>query len=83
MQAGKHLAGRWSLAAAVALAVCLSPVPGFAQSKPVALKGGKLLTITHGTIEKRLSVLAVSPSATTGRCSRRWRCCAPRRRGSG
>ena len=66
MQAGKHLAGRWSLAAAVALAVCLSPVPGFAQSKPVALKGGKLLTITHGTIENGVLVMSGGKISAAG-----------------
>ena len=65
MQAGRHLAGRWSRAA-IALAVCVSSVPVLAQSKPVALKGGKLLTITHGTIENGVLVMSGGKISAAG-----------------
>jgi imidazolonepropionase-like amidohydrolase len=58
----KNVVGRWSLV--VGLFVALLPASSLAQSNrataktkpdcatcPIALKGGKLLTITHGTIE--------------------------------
>lgn len=52
------------------LASCLIPALSFAQSKPVALKGGKLLTITHGTIDNGVIVMkggkitAVGPASS-------------------
>ena len=66
MQAGKQVAGRWSLAAAIALVVGLSSISVFAQSKPVALKGGKLLTITHGTIENGVLVMSGGKISAVG-----------------
>ena len=42
---------RWWLAAGQIFAFCLLAGLASAQSKPIALKGGKLLTITHGVIE--------------------------------
>ena len=54
------------LLAAVVLLCCAA----LAQDKPIALKGGKLLTVSHGTIENGTVVLqggkitAVGPSAS-------------------
>jgi imidazolonepropionase-like amidohydrolase len=55
----------------VALALCLAfSSLCFAQQKTIALKGGKLLTITHGTIENGVLVMqngkitAVGPAAS-------------------
>lgn len=38
-------------------AVCLLSLSASAQPKPVALKGAKLLTITHGTIENGVLIM--------------------------
>lgn len=48
------------------LAVCLLFVGASAQSKPVALKGGKLLTITHGVIENGVVVIENGKIAAVG-----------------
>src|ERR1700685_1819210 len=44
----KNVVGRWSFVAGLVLCVA-SVAP--AQQKPIVLKGGKLLTVSHGTIE--------------------------------
>lgn len=50
--------GRWPLAISAALtALFLASLACFAQPKPVVLKGGKLLTITHGVIENGVLVM--------------------------
>jgi imidazolonepropionase-like amidohydrolase len=59
---GLQLSGigkRWlQVAGFVGLAICLSSALMSAQSRPVVLKGGKLLTITHGTIENGVLVMS-------------------------
>lgn len=42
----------------ILLALCLSVSVCAAQTRPIALKGGKLLTITHGTIENGVLVMS-------------------------
>ena len=54
MKNQEHVAGRWLLL--VGLFVCCS-FPAFTQQKPIALKGGKLLTVSHGTIENGVLVM--------------------------
>lgn len=49
----KAVVRRWSF---VVGSLLLCPIAG-AQDKPIVLKGGKLLTITHGTIEKGVLVM--------------------------
>ncbi len=56
----------WSLVAG--LAVILLP-SAFAQQKAIALKGGKLLTITHGTIENGVLLLQEGKIAAVGTAS--------------
>lgn len=55
--------GRWSLV--VGLTLLLS-IFAFSQSRPVVLKGGKLLTITHGTIENGVLVMKGGKIAAVG-----------------
>jgi imidazolonepropionase-like amidohydrolase len=50
----KNVVGRWSFVAGLVLCVA-SAAP--AQQKPVVLKGGKLLTVSHGTIENGVLVM--------------------------
>jgi len=57
------LGGRWSFF--VALTLLLSGF-AFSQSRPVVLKGGKLLTITHGTIENGVLVMKDGKIAAVG-----------------
>jgi len=54
---------RWSLV--VGLTLLLS-IFAFSQSRPVVLKGGKLLTITHGTIENGVLVMKGGKIAAVG-----------------
>lgn len=49
--------GKCKLLSAMATLVLTAVGYGFAQEKPVALKGGKLLTITHGVIENGVVVM--------------------------
>jgi imidazolonepropionase-like amidohydrolase len=51
---------RWSLVVGPLLALltfCSLPTVSFAQQKPVALKGGRLLTVSHGVIENGVLVM--------------------------
>ncbi len=50
----RTLVGRWSF---VVGQILLLTTLAFSQSRPVVLKGGKLLTITHGTIENGVLVM--------------------------
>ena len=47
-------------------AVCLLSLSASAQPKPVALKGAKLLTITHGTIENGVLIMQDGKIAALG-----------------
>jgi imidazolonepropionase-like amidohydrolase len=57
-------AGRWSLVAGL-LCFLLSSF-AISQQKPIVLKGGKLLTITHGTIENGAVLLQDGKIAAVG-----------------
>ena len=50
----------------ILLALCLSVSVCAAQTRPIALKGGKLLTITHGTIENGVLVMSGGKIAAVG-----------------
>ncbi|HKS72301.1 MAG TPA: amidohydrolase family protein [Terriglobales bacterium] len=68
----KAAVGLWSLAVRltpILLALCLMQAFSFAQSKPVALKGGKLLTITHGTIDNGVIVMSGGKISAVGPAS--------------
>src|SRR5271155_4814398 len=43
--------------------------PAFAQDKPIALKGGKVLTITHGVIENGVVVMQAGKIVAVGAAS--------------
>ena len=60
-QSSDSVVGRWPLVVGqllLVLAVCFWSVAGSAQQKTLALKGGKLLTISHGTIENGVLVIS-------------------------
>ncbi len=59
----KPVAGRWSL---VVGQILLLTTFLFSQSKPVALKGGKLLTVSHGTIDNGVLVMKDGKIAAIG-----------------
>ncbi len=59
----KAVVGRWSLVAGLTL---LLTTLVFSQTKPVALKGGKLLTVSHGTIENGVLVMKDGKIAAIG-----------------
>jgi imidazolonepropionase-like amidohydrolase len=56
---------RWSLAGLVCCLLSLCVVAS-AQQKPVALRGGKLLTVSHGTIENGVVVIENGKIAAVG-----------------
>jgi imidazolonepropionase-like amidohydrolase len=61
--------GRWSLVVGqllLASAVCLYAGSAWAQAKTVVLKGGKLLTVSHGTIENGVLVISAGKIAAVG-----------------
>jgi len=49
-----------------ALAALVLGVAVAAQQKPVALRGGKLLTVTHGTIENGVLIIENGKIAAVG-----------------
>ena len=58
--------GRWSLVVGqilLALSVCFLSEAAWAQGKTLVLKGGKLLTISHGTIENGVLVISAGKIA--------------------
>lgn len=59
----KPVAGRWSLVFGFLLLFMIS---AFCQSKPVVLKGGKLLTVSHGTIDNGVLVMKDGKIAAIG-----------------
>jgi imidazolonepropionase-like amidohydrolase len=59
----KNVVGRWSFVAGLVLCVA-SVAP--AQQKPVVLKGGKLLTVSHGTIENGVLIMQNGKIAAVG-----------------
>ncbi len=64
--------GRWALVVGqllLALAVCFLSIAGFAQQKTFALKGGKLLTVSHGTIENGVLVISGGKITAVGAAS--------------
>ncbi len=59
----RTVGGRWSL---VVAQILLLTTFVFSQAKPVALKGGKLLTVSHGTIENGVLVMKDGKIAAIG-----------------
>src|SRR5437899_11362745 len=63
-----NVASRWSLVVSqmlIVLAFVLLTIAR-AQDRPIALKGGKLLTVTHGTIENGVLVIENGKIAAVG-----------------
>ncbi len=61
--------GRWSLVVGqvlLASTLCLFSSTSFAQQKTFALKGGRLLTVSHGTIENGVVVISAGKIAAVG-----------------
>jgi len=68
-QSSGIVVGRWSLVVGqllLAFAICLPAGVAWAQAKTVALKGGKLLTVSHGTIENGVLVISGGKIAAVG-----------------
>src|SRR5437588_5035905 len=63
-----NVASRWSLVVSQMLIVvaCVLPTIARAQDRPIAFKGGKLLTVTHGTIENGVLVIKDGKIAAVG-----------------
>ena len=67
LQSSDSVVGRWSFVVGqllLALSLCFCPSTASAQAKTLVLKGGKLLTISHGTIES--GILVMSGGKITG-----------------
>jgi len=60
LQSSDSVVGRWPLAPAILIAFCLFllSVSALAQQKIVVLKGGKLLTVSHGVVENGVLVMS-------------------------
>jgi len=68
-QSSDSVAGRWALAVGrilLVLAVGFGSTASFAQHKTLVLKGGKLLTISHGEIENGVLVISAGKIAAIG-----------------
>ena len=68
-QSSKSGVGRWSLVLGqmlLAFALCLHAETVAAQQKTLVLKGGKLLTISHGTIENGVLVISAGKITAVG-----------------
>lgn len=68
-QSSGALVGGWSLVIGhllLALSVCFLSEASLAQQKTFALKGGKLLTISHGTIENGVLVMSAGKITAVG-----------------
>jgi imidazolonepropionase-like amidohydrolase len=57
-QASERAVGRWSPAIfSLSIILCFTTAVALAQQKPIVLKGGTLLTVSHGTIENGVLVM--------------------------
>ena len=71
-QSSGAVAGRGSLVVGqllLALTLCLSSPAAWAQGKTLVLKGGRLLTISHGTIENGVLVISAGKISALGAAS--------------
>jgi imidazolonepropionase-like amidohydrolase len=69
LQSSKSVVGRWSFVVGQMLlvfALCLHAETVAAQQKTLVLKGGKLLTISHGTIENGVLVISAGKITAVG-----------------
>jgi imidazolonepropionase-like amidohydrolase len=68
-QSSDSVVGRWSLVVGqllLGLAVCFLSAAAVAQQKPLVLKGGKLLTVSHGVIENGVLVMSAGKITALG-----------------
>jgi imidazolonepropionase-like amidohydrolase len=65
----KPVISRWSPVVSRALAILLFASLAFSQQKTIVLKGGKLLTVTHGVIENGVLVIQDGKIAAVGPAS--------------
>ncbi len=63
-----RVVGRWWAVSLFSIVVLFS-IAAVAQQKPVALRGGKLLTVSHGTIENGVLVIENGKIAAVGAAS--------------
>jgi imidazolonepropionase-like amidohydrolase len=71
-QSSEAVVGPWSLALGqlvIAFAICLCSGSASAQQKTLVLKGGKLLTVSHGTIENGVLVMSAGKITAIGAAS--------------
>jgi imidazolonepropionase-like amidohydrolase len=69
LQSSDSALGRWSFVVGqilLLLAVCLAASSAVAQQKPFVLKGGKLLTVSHGVIENGVLVMSAGKITALG-----------------
>jgi len=69
LQSSGSAVGLWSLGVGqllLVLALCLLPSAAAAQQKTFVLKGGKLLTVSHGVIENGVLVMSASKISAVG-----------------
>ena len=69
LQSSEIVIGRWPLAFGqllLALTICFFSSTSLAQQKTLVLKGGKLLTVSHGTIENGVLVISAGKIAAVG-----------------
>ena len=69
LQSSDSALGRWSFVVGqllLLLAVCLAGSSAAAQQKPFVLKGGKLLTVSHGVIENGVLVMSAGKITALG-----------------
>src|SRR5690348_10527150 len=68
-QSSDSVVGRWSLVVGqllIGLAVGFLSAAAVAQQKPLVLKGGKLLTVSHGVIENGVLVMSAGKITALG-----------------
>src|SRR6202162_721719 len=68
-QSSRSVVGRWSFVFGRILllaAFCLLSASAFAQQKILVLKGGKLLTVSHGVIENGVLVMSAGKISALG-----------------
>jgi imidazolonepropionase-like amidohydrolase len=69
LQASGSVVGPWSVVVGqvlLVLALCFLPIAAAAQQKTLVLKGGKLLTVSHGVIENGVLVMSAGKITAVG-----------------
>ena len=69
LQSSGSVVGPWSVVVGqvlLVLALCFLPIAAAAQQKTLVLKGGKLLTVSHGVIENGVLVMSAGKITAVG-----------------